>query len=1283
MLINSSIIANGKEITQDNVKMHLYSVPVKSNECSKKSITVYDFDGNFYLNLDDIKDFTRCTLTEEEDTITLTHGLREIVINKSTGRMTDSDIIDQGTVSLIEYDSKYLCEGIPMLEYLGANCTINEHDELEIFMPAYTIWESIMPDYLDYYFDIGKLYGGEDKVTLSLTLDTLADIFDGVSGHGIFANADTHLEDALYEVLDVDVMKYASAQEIATTQNEKINSFLASTISETVLDTSDNVYDAVYEILDYYSRFYISSKNDILLDMMENTDNLDRASELASQIKQQVYTQSAIKTNLNKANNVQGLLDIGMLAFDTSITAFNMMQYNDDTKYLFARTINEDMFDYANYHDVHWNNVSDRISNTLKSTQSIVANTAIDNVVDFTLEKVAEKGTTKALSAFTSKSSIYATAVQIGLFVASLINYKSNQAFSADMNAIWLNSVQYDVAMLVSQLLVKERDEYKFSNAESLEKLKDMLTLYYRITIAFSENIAKSIDEFGTNNKQKWVSWFSSSTEESVCNYTAAYLYRITNCTVIPIVDYSSLSDELLTNEWISGMKETSNTSHSNDDLEQHLNNMGIPVSIYTYFFHYSDSKRIDIHDPYTFWMMLSFYATMEMDDESIKSSSKLAERYKDDEQGEMLVLSEEEVQDAVNAMMPGITKYPDFPNAEYEKPYKKDGNYYFPLIDLDTESTRMTDIKINDDGTATAMVEAFSYSTGEIYETYQINLVKNDKINLNSPEPYPYCIESINVYNSQDNTTKEVMDQTEPSSEEGEVTPKVVSCWENTAIITKQGDLLMCGHNDYEKLGYDGNDSWQFLKVKDNVRDVFIGASDREEIAVITKDNKLLMWNYCYGEKEFVPILDNVDSFVSSNFFSAGFTNAAVTKDGKLYMWGKFYSPDGIGSVESEEPKHIMNNVKQISINEESIGVVTTDGNLLVWGSNEHGQLGTGNTQDVMTSTNILNDISMVSIGEEHSAAIDKEGNLYTWGENKSGELADGSTYSNYYPTIVMTDAKEVVADEGTTYVVDNSGKLYSCGSNFQGALGLGATYEDVREINKLTEIMSDVVDISAMDETILVLTENGDVYGFGNNQYGQLGVGNTTEYPFPMLILNIDSYEAMTSEERSSEIDEAVITDDTKIDLSFSQDDQLINVTLTVPELDYYLTGEDFDIDVEFTDNYVVYKLDYDADDYGTMARLLVSNMPNGSSMTYTEKTSAQRTINGDSITWSFDATQAEINLDNIKYSGYGIWHIVGLSSRYDSYTDARFATYENKGEELVQINDNNIIEYLYYNF
>ena len=537
--------------TTDSEDVQIYSVPIISNEYDGSHVTFYGIDGKYYLSFEDIKELARFELEETDTTITLTQGLRELVIEKSSGHLVDCDFVDQGNIDIIQYDGKYLCEGIPMLMYLGAACALKENQVLEVMMPTITIWESIMPDYLDYYFNITELYGGDDNVKISLACDIIADVLDGVSGHGLFANGDTHLEDALYEILNVDMMKYESVQEIASVQNQKINDFLSSAVFGTMLDTGDNMYDAVYEALDYYSKFYVSAKNDILLDMMTQTDDLDYASELASQIKEQVYAQSATKANLKNAKKAQSFMDIGMLAFDTAITSYSMMQYNDDTKNLFARTINQEMIEYANYYDISWNNVSDRISNTLKSTQSIVANTAIDNVAEFAVEKVTEEGAKTALSAFTSKANIYTAAIQIGSFIASLINYESNQAFSADMNAIWLSTVQYDIAQLTSRMLVKERDEYHFSDTESLTKLKDMFTLYYRTIIAFSENITKSIEEFGGKNRNEWMQYFGGTSGKSVCNYAAIYLYRITNCTVVPIVEYSNLKDDLLTSDWL------------------------------------------------------------------------------------------------------------------------------------------------------------------------------------------------------------------------------------------------------------------------------------------------------------------------------------------------------------------------------------------------------------------------------------------------------------------------------------------------------------------------------------------------------------------------------------------------------------------------------------------------------------------------------------------------------------------------------------------------------------
>lgn len=556
IILNTSGIAYASNMVTNSEEIQEYIVPVISNEYDNSNVTFYEYNGKYYLTLGDIKEFTRYELNETDTTITLTQGLRELVIDKDTGHLVDSDLVDQGNIDLIQYNGDYLCEGIPMLMYLGAACTLKDNKALEVLMPSITIWESIMPDYLDYYFDIKKLYGGEGNIKFSLACDIIADVLDGVSGHGLFADADTHLEDALYEILNVDMMKYESVQEFAAAQNQEINDFLSSDVFGTILDTGANTYDAVYEALDYYSKFYVSAKNDVLLDIMTQTDDLDYASELASQIKEQVYAQSAAKANLKNANKLQNFIDIGMVAFDTATTSYNMMQYDDDTRNLFARTINQDMLEYANYYDISWNNVSDKISNTIKNTQSIVANTAIKNVAEFAIEKVTEEGAESALSAFTSKANIYAAATQIGTFVASLINYKTNQAFSADMNAIWLNTVQYDIAQLTSRMLLKERDEYHFSDEESLKKLKDMFTLYYRTIIAFSENMAVSVDEFGGKNKNEWVQYFGGTSGKSVSNYAAIYLYRITNCTIVPIVEYSSLRDELLTSDWLETFKQ-------------------------------------------------------------------------------------------------------------------------------------------------------------------------------------------------------------------------------------------------------------------------------------------------------------------------------------------------------------------------------------------------------------------------------------------------------------------------------------------------------------------------------------------------------------------------------------------------------------------------------------------------------------------------------------------------------------------------------------------------------
>lgn len=536
-----------------------YSVPVVSNNAYNiKYANFYEIDGKYYLSFDDIKEFTRFSLEETESTITLRQGLREIIIDKDTGHLNDSDLVDQGNINIVEIKGKYFCEGIPMLVYLGADCRISDNMILDILMPDITIWESIMPDYLEYNFNIVELYKGEGNIKFSLVLDVIADILDGVSGHGIFADSDNHLEDALYEILNVDMMKYETVQTAMTTQNLEINNFLSSESIKSFIDASSYSLDTIEELLKYYGDFYLNveiDKNNYRWQRSFKSGDLEEASDLSKKINQQICEQFEIKGNLQKYSEISDVLDIGMIGLDAAIMSYNLLQYDDDTRNLFSRTINEKIFEYTGYNDISWKNVTDKITRDLSSNESIVSTSICDSVVNYIGDELSDNGAKVLLSKFTSKANIYVLAMQIGTFIASLINYDLNQAFSADMNAIYLGTIINDMAILLSSMLVNERDEYHFSSIETLTYLKDMFTLYYRTIIAFSENIALSIEEFGGKNKDEVVEWFSGKSGNTVSNYAASYLYNITNCKIVPIVNYLELKDELLNPDWIQQFK--------------------------------------------------------------------------------------------------------------------------------------------------------------------------------------------------------------------------------------------------------------------------------------------------------------------------------------------------------------------------------------------------------------------------------------------------------------------------------------------------------------------------------------------------------------------------------------------------------------------------------------------------------------------------------------------------------------------------------------------------------
>lgn len=130
---------------------------------------------------------------------------------------------------------------------------------------------------------------------------------------------------------------------------------------------------------------------------------------------------------------------------------------------------------------------------------------------------------------------------------------------------------------------------------------------------------------------------------------------------------------------------------------------------------------------------------------------------------------------------------------------------------------------------------------------------------------------------------------------------------------------------------------------------------------------------------------------------------------------------------------------------------------------------------------------------------------NPYAWGSNFSGEQAVGPDFSDQEVPNLIDAGWNVTAtsagDEGT-FFIKADGTLWSCGDGSNGALGLG----DTSPRNVLTQIGTDTdwarVSTHATSVASMALKTDGSLWAWGKGQYGQIGVGNTTDQLVPIQV-------------------------------------------------------------------------------------------------------------------------------------------------------------------------------------
>ncbi|MGV3698204.1 RCC1 domain-containing protein [Flavobacterium sp.] len=396
---------------------------------------------------------------------------------------------------------------------------------------------------------------------------------------------------------------------------------------------------------------------------------------------------------------------------------------------------------------------------------------------------------------------------------------------------------------------------------------------------------------------------------------------------------------------------------------------------------------------------------------------------------------------------------------------------------------------------------------------------------------------------------------------------------------ITNDGKLWAWGRNTGSFLG-DGTSIQRLSPVQigtgTNWASISAGSS---HCLATTSDGKLWAWGYnnLYqlgdGTNTQRTSPFQIGTETNWSYVSAGIDGCSlgIKNDGTLWVWGNNRGRFGNGSIDGyvQVPTQVGTNTnwsmaKFLSFH--TIGL-TTDGKLWSWGENNWGQLGDNTRIDSLVPMQIGSDVNwnFVSGGENYSTALNSDGKIFTFGRNNGGQLGDGTSSFRNTPSgisyfrIQPPENLTVNPGQSATFsaIASGTGYTYRWQISTNGGLNFMDLTDDQVYSNTMTSTLTISRATSNMDDyqyrcvatascaeniisveahlrvvcltfnalmtgpvgtSSLAITNDGNIWGWGNNADGRIGDGTTSHRYSPVQVTSDANWRCVsTGSERS----------------------------------------------------------------------------------------------------------------------------------------------------------------------